>query len=353
MKLHNRKPDIENLYKVLRKEEPSRPTLFELFMNRSIYERLAGRKLDIPENTKFDDPAMAEKAALENLKLVVDAYAAAGYDYATSHGSSFMFESGRHLEKNTVSLNEGFVITDEKSFESYHWPDPSEYDFSRLEKIRSFLPEGMKLMLMGPCGVLENVIMLTGYDNLCYMLFDNPQLVEAIFNKTGEILYNYYKTALEYDTVGLLMSNDDWGFNHQTFISPLDMRNFVFPWHKKYVELAHSKKIPAVLHSCGYAKDIMDDIIDLMGFDGKHSYEDIIDPVEEAYERWQGRIAILGGIDVNYIIQNSEEDIISRCRAMLKRSEGRGGYALGTGNSVPDYIPQDHFIALLKAALEY
>jgi uroporphyrinogen decarboxylase len=38
---------------------------------------------------------------------------------------------------------------------------------------------------------------------------------------------------------------------------------------------------------------------------------------------------------------------------MLKRAEGRGGYALGTGNSVPEYIPQDNFIALLKAALNY
>jgi uroporphyrinogen decarboxylase len=75
--------------------------------------------------------------------------------------------------------------------------------------------------------------------------------------------------------------------------------------------------------------------------------------VEDSYEKWQGRIAILGGIDVNWIINHSEEEIRARCRAMLERTEGRGGYALGTGNSVPEYIPQDHFIALLKTALEY
>jgi uroporphyrinogen decarboxylase len=38
---------------------------------------------------------------------------------------------------------------------------------------------------------------------------------------------------------------------------------------------------------------------------------------------------------------------------MLERAQGRGSYALGTGNSVPEFIPQDHFIALLKAALEF
>ncbi|MCL2834282.1 MAG: hypothetical protein FWD78_14010 [Treponema sp.] len=340
MKLHSRKPDIENLYKVLRNQEPSRPTLFELFMNRPLYERLADRRLET------DTP-------LENLKLVVDAYNAAGYDYATTHGSTFGFKSGRHKEKNTISLNDGFVITDEESFSKYEWPDPSNFDFSRLEKIRPFLPDGMKLMCMGPGGVLENVITLVGYDNLCLILFDNPELARAIFDKVGELLLKYYQIAMQYDTVGLLMSNDDWGFKTQTFLAPADMRKYVFPWHKKYVDLAHSKKIPALLHSCGYPRDIMDDVIDYMKFDGKHSFEDAILPVEEAYELYQGRIGILGGIDVDFIIKHSEEEIKARCKKMLERSQGRGGYALGTGNSVPEYIPQDHFIALLRTALEY
>jgi uroporphyrinogen decarboxylase len=343
MKLHNRKPNIENLYKVLRCEEPDRPTLFEFFMNRPLYERLAGRELPL---TGDHD--------LENLKLTVDAYTAAGYDFAPSHGSNFYFEAKRKAqEKSTLSLNEGFVITDEASFEAYKWPDPENSDYTRLEKIRPFLPEGMKLMIMGPCGVLENVIMLTGYDNLCLMLYDNPELVSTVFDNVGRRLLKYYELALEYDTTGLLMSNDDWGFKTQTFLSPDDMKKYVFPWHKKFVELAHRKGIPAVLHSCGYFDDVAGAVIDDIGFDGKHSYEDTILPVEDAYEKWHSRIAVLGGIDLDFIIQRSEEEITARCKAMLKRAEGRGGYALGTGNSVPEFIPQDKFIALIRAALEY
>jgi uroporphyrinogen decarboxylase len=342
MKLHNRKPDIENLYKVLRREKPSRPTLFELFMNRSLYERLAGRSFN--EN---GDPV------LEDLKLVVEAYMAAGYDYATTHGSDYQIIIRQGRKKSTLSLNDGFVITDEASYKAYKWPDPENYDFSKLEKIRPFLPEGMKLMVMGPGGVLENVVALTGYDNLCFMLYDNPELAEEIFNQVGKRLLKYYEISLQYNTIGLLMSNDDWGFKTQTFLQPEIMRKYIFPWHKKYVDLAHSHGIPALLHSCGYFGEIMEDTINNIGFDGKHSYEDAILPVEESYEKWHDRIAILGGIDVNYIIRHSEEDIVVRCRDMLKRTEGRGGYALGTGNSVPEYVPQDHFIALLKAALEY
>lgn len=38
-------PDFENLLKVLRREVPKRPTLFEFFLNGPFYEKLAGKKL--------------------------------------------------------------------------------------------------------------------------------------------------------------------------------------------------------------------------------------------------------------------------------------------------------------------
>jgi uroporphyrinogen decarboxylase len=344
MKLHDRKPDIENLYTVFRGEEPPRPTFFELFMNTPIYERLAERKM----------PDRGDRE-LEFLKLSVDAYKAAGFDYATAlHASDFEFKTERNTEDrmDTISLNQGFVITDEDSFEKYQWPDAECYDYSRLEKILPFLPEGMKLMVMGPCGVLENVIALTGYDNLCFMLYDNPPLAKAVFDKVGGCLLKYYEISLTYESVGIISSNDDWGFKTQTFLSPEQMREYLFPWHRKIVEAAHKSGRPVILHSCGYFNVVMDDVIE-MDFDGKHSYEDVILPVEDSYEKWQGRIGILGGMDMNFLITHNEEDIMKRCRAMLKRAEGRGGYALGTGNSVPEYLPQDHYIALLRAGIEY
>ena len=343
MKLHDRKPDIGNLYKIFRGEAPSRPTLFELFLNRPLYERLAGREFkDGGDNPEF-----------ESLKLVIDAYRAAGYDYATSQGCSIGFKTERRSRKDTISLNEGFVITDEKSFEEYEWPEPENYDYSRLDKAAEYMPEGFKLMVMGPGGVLENAIALTGYDNLCYMIYENPALAKAIFDNVGGILLKYYSLVAPRPGVGFIMSNDDWGFKGQTFLSPKHMREYVLPWHKKIVDVAHSHNLYAVLHSCGNLNEVMDDVIDYCGFDAKHSFEDVIMPIEDAYEKWNGRIALLGGIDVDFVVSRSEEEITERCRAMLARAAERGGYALGTGNSVPEYVPQEKIIALFKAALEY
>jgi uroporphyrinogen decarboxylase len=35
---------------------------------------------------------------------------------------------------------------------------------------------------------------------------------------------------------------------------------------------------------------------------------------------------------------------------MLERASGRGGYGLGTGNSVPEYIPREAYFAMISAA---
>jgi len=307
-------------------------------MNPTAYSLLTGRKQeDDSEDAYF--------------RLIVDAFCAGGYDYATLYASNFTFHTDERDTKQTISLNEGFIITDEKSFEEYEWPNPENFDYSRLDSIGKYLPDGMKLMIMGPGGVLENVIALVGYENLCYMIADEPELVERIFDEVGSRLLKYYQIAVEYDSVGLLSLNDDWGFNSQTFLSPDDMRQLVFPWHKKIVEITHNHNKAAILHSCGNMEAIVEDIIEDIKFDGKHSYEDKIHPVEKSYQRWGDRIAILGGIDVDYLVKSSTEDIRKRAEKMLELSQERGSYALGSGNSIPEYVPYDNYRAMIDVAL--
>jgi len=96
----------------------------------------------------------------------------------------------------------------------------------------------------------------------------------------------------------------------------------------------------------------MDDIINDMEFDGKYSYEDIIQPVEEAYEEYGQRIAILGGIDVDFVCRHSPEEVFNRSKKMLERAESKGSFALGTGNSVPEYVPDENYFAMIQAAIE-
>ncbi len=337
-----RTPDFSCLEAVLRCEPSGRPTLFEFFLNDELYRKLGG----------YPDGDGPEVLSDEWRLMTVRAFGAAGYDYATAFALPFHFPQKPVDHAYSRSMNDTAWISDRATFEAYPWPDPDMTDYRMLDTLAAALQPGMKLIPSGPGGVLENVMQLVGYESLCMLIADDPDLVQEIFDAVGSRLVRYYEIVSPHPMVGAVISNDDWGFSTQTMLRPEQMRRYVFPWHKRIVEAIHDAGRPAILHSCGRLDDVMDDIIDDMRYDGKHSYEDKIMPVEDAYERWGRRIAILGGIDVDFVCRRTPDEIRARCLAMLDRSRERGGYALGTGNSVPWYLPAEHYFAMTSAALE-
>lgn len=335
-------PNFDNLLAVLQRKAPTRPTLFEFFLNQALYRRV------VPEMQR--SPGSPREQAL----LVLRAFQRLGYDYVTLMAPRFSLTEGvvERIRNESVSMNEGGVLHTRAGFDRMEWADPALADYEIFQTLAQELPPGMKFIVYGPGGVLENAVDLVGYDELCLMIHDDPALAEDIFAQIGTRLDEYYRRAARYDSVGACISNDDWGFKTQTMFSPRDMRRFVFPWHKKIVETIHAAGKPAILHSCGHFQRIIDDVIDDLRYDGRHSYEDAILPVEDFYEQYHSRIAVLGGIDLDFICRAAPEAIYQRSRAMLQRSAGRGSYALGTGNSVPEYVPDASYFAMLRAALE-
>ncbi|MDR1542163.1 MAG: hypothetical protein LBU32_30140 [Clostridiales bacterium] len=333
-----REPDFANLARVLEKKRPHRPTLFEFFLNAKLYEDLAGFPFSPGLNMLSDE------------KVLIAAFSAAGYDYATIVGSDFSFKSGQSSSLKTKSINEGGVITDRESFNAYEWPDPDACDYSRLKRSGSLLPKNMKMIVWGDGGIFENAVKLVGYENLCYMLADDEILVTDIFEEVGSRFLRYYEICAGFDSVGAIISNDDWGFSSQTLLSAEDLRKYVFPWHKRIAEAAHKSGKYAILHSCGNLSEVMEDIWLDMGFDGKHSYEDKILPVERAYELYSDKIAILGGIDIDFCCRETPDRIRVRAEELIRKSDEKGSYALGTGNSIPDYLPRENYFAMISAA---
>ncbi|MDP2036201.1 MAG: uroporphyrinogen decarboxylase family protein, partial [Ignavibacteria bacterium] len=288
---------------------------------------------------------------LAQYKNIIAAFNNAGYDYATISGwrtNILKFLKGESKKKESVSLNAGSVITDRESFEKYLWPNADEGDYDIYIDLKKHLPDGMKLIASGNGGVLENIIDLVGFENLCLMCLIDEELTTEIFDEVGSRFLRFYEILAPIETIGACIVNDDWGFKNQTILSPEMLRRWVFPWHKKIVETIHKSGKYAILHSCGQVKNVMSDIIYDMRYDAKHSFEDLITPVEDAYELWSSEIAILGGIDLDFLARSSTSDITRRSVAMLERTSARGGYALGSGNSIPNYIPDENYFAMIS-----
>ena len=338
------RPDMEQLYRVLKRETSERPVLFEFILNLEYCREFSGRD------------HLPEPGTLEQGRMVVEAFSRLGYDCApvyTWQSGLFSFPKGESESLASRSQNQGFLITDRRSFDRYPWPDPKQAPYDIYHDLGAYLPDGMKLMGFSNGGILENATDMVGFENLCMLYLEDPELTGEIFGQIGRRLLEYYRIVAAMDTVGVCVVNDDWGFRTQTMFPPEMMEQHVFPFTRRIVEEIHRNGKPAILHSCGNLTSLMDVVIDDLGLDGKHSFEDGILPVEDAWDRWHDRIAIIGGIDMDFLVRKSPDEIYRRSLRMLERSAHKGGYALGSGNSIPSYVPAENYLAMLRAAADF
>lgn len=253
------------------------------------------------------------------------------------------------------------VIESWEDFERYPWPKIEDMDFFALEYLNDHLPEGMGFISSHGGGVFEHLSWMLSLEGLGIALHENSELVQAVSDRLGELMIKFYEHLLDLDHLAVVFPGDDMGFRTSTLVSPAALRRYIFPWHKRFAAMTHARGKPYFLHSCGNLLRVMDDLIEDVSIDGKHSYEDAIIPVEDFQQRFGGRygsdaasrrrIACLGGIDLNILAAGSPEQVRQRTRTLVETCGERGRYAIGSGNSIPSYVPADNYLAMIDEAL--
>jgi len=247
-------------------------------------------------------------------------------------------------------------IQTRQDFERYPWDDLSRRYWELAEPqfamLRACLPPGMKALGGVGNGVFEISEDLVGYEYLCYMMADDPELLADIYRKIGDLMVELWREFLRRhtDTFAICRFGDDLGFKTSTLIAPRTIRQHIIPQYRRVVDAVHAAGRPLLWHSCGNIFTVMDDVI-AIGIDAKHSNEDVIAPFETWIERYGERIGLLGGVDVDILCQKSPATIVADVVAKGRRFRNLArGYALGSGNSIPDYVPVEGYLAMIEAA---
>ncbi len=341
---------------IMREGTPERVHHIELFLDWEIQEEIA-RRYGVLDGLEPDDPHFMQQRAVALQRFLGYDYVRQGLDALEmpTRGCSVddTAELARESGRNYMEEHEG-PITNWEEFEAYPWPDPRESTTRALEWYEENLPEDMCVVGSGGFAhFAEHLTWLMGYETLCYALYDQRDLVRAISERLTDIFRVSLARMLEFDRVKIVWGSDDMGFKTATLISPDDLREFVLPGHELMARMSHEAGRPYLLHSCGNMSAIMEDLIEDVEIDARHSFEDAIEPVSLACERYGDRIAILGGIDVDFLCRADEEQIRRRVRETLQKCMPGGGYALGSGNSVANYIPVDNYLAMVDEGRKF
>jgi len=334
---------------ITRQGQPERVHHIELFLDGEIKDAICAR-YDLERDLDVNDPWYLQKREIAIQRFL-------GYDYVVAGPEGLDMPFHRVVTEDTAEYSRAggrsFIdqhtgpITSWDEFEQYPWPDIPKATTHVLEWYEQNLPDDM-CVIGGLTGhFAENLSWLMGYETLCYTLYDDPTLVQAIYERSLAMDSAVTKLMTQFKRVKVIWGSDDMGYRSGTLISPKAMRKYVLPGHKALAEIAHHAGRAYILHSCGNLDAIMGDLIEDVKIDGKHSYEDAIIPPQAAKKQWGEYISILGGIDVDFLCRSDEAAIRQRTRETLDTCQPGGGYCLGTGNSVTNYIPVDHYLAML------
>ncbi|NLE76886.1 MAG: hypothetical protein GX605_09060 [Chloroflexi bacterium] len=349
------RPDWEQFRRVVQGQaEPRRVHLMEMGIDVEVMQAISQQALGRAWAPLTDDTV--EAYCLQ----VMDLYHRLGYDFVnapriirghpTERWAAAADTATYSRGQRRWVTQQGGLITSWEEFEAFPWGQV-RLETDHLEFMARRLPDGMKLVVTGLSLFEWTMERLLGPERLFYLLYDQPDLVRAVFDRWGAKVYECYQATVGMEGVGAILHPDDLGHKTSTTISLKHLQELVFPWHKKYAALAHAHSKLFWHHCCGslypHAIEVM---MDDVGIDGLHSFQDVILPAAEFKARYGQRVAALGGVDMDKLVRLDEASLRAYVREILAACMPGGRFALGSGNTIANYVPLGSYFAMLDEA---
>lgn len=337
------KPNIEVLVKTLKRQRADYIPIAELGIHVLIQEKFLGR----PIRTLADEVEFWHRAGYDYIKLQPGAnFNPAGVGL---EGRVRTSEAGS-VERTWAAEGQG-VITSFEEFEKYQFPQKSDFDFAKFEKVKPLLPEGM-----GVIGQYGDIFTMTwdlmGLEAFSMALYSEPELVRCLSETIGELVYSMFEYFAQSDVVNILWYSDDIAYAEGLMVSPKVLRQYFFPWLKKIGALAEEYNKPLIYHSDGVLFDLFDDII-ACGVDALHPIEPKAMDIAEVKARVGDRLALIGNVDVDLLARGTPDQVRQVVIKNIETIGQNGGYCVGSGNSVPEYVKLENYVAMIETAKAY
>lgn len=339
---------------MLLREEGDRVPLFEISIHADHRAAVLGRPVETPE----DDVAFWRRA---------------GYDFVSMRSGVRSVVRGFHpvvkewqrvRSRTNGGDKEGWVtygiVCDRSEFEAFPWPEPEDLggyndyaDMERhLKRLGDALPDTMKVLAQLGY-IFMGAWQLMGFENFCFKLTEDPDLVSDVIDKLGASQMAVLEILLQHDAVGVIWMPDDLCFNSGPLVAPRVYETYVYPWYVRLVERCHAANIPVGLHSDGDLTRLLPGLINC-GFDAIHPFEPPINDIVAVKQRWGDRIAVAGNIDLTKTLcDGSPQDVEAEVREKAAKLVPGGGWMVGSSNSIPSFVPHENYRALLAASLTY
>ena len=237
----------------------------------------------------------------------------------------------------------------EPNIKKYIFPDPlAPYRFKDIKTWLENKKDCYTFMTIGD--LWERATFLRGLEDILSDLHTEPGFVHELMQGVNE--YNLTTMKFIHDNFkfdGIVLS-DDYGSQKSMLFSPKDWRKFIKPYLSKMISVAKQYNWIMFLHSCGYIKPIIKDLIEI-GVDILHPAQPETMDIFELKKEFGKDITFCGGVSTQQLLPFGEPEEIRKEVRLLKDTMGKkGGYILDTGIQIIADVPLKNIIALIDEA---
>ena len=178
---------------------------------------------------------------------------------------------------------------------------------------------------------------------------DDPEGVAQGEMRGAEGLRKAIEPFAEAGVDGVSIGND-YGFNSGPFVSPETFRKIYWPGMKRRCDIVHEFGMPALFHSCGNNRIILDQMVE----SGMDAYQAIqpIERIEEIKQLFGDRITLWGGVSTDTLQRGTPDQVRQQALFTIKHCAPGGGLILGSSHSVVVRTPLANYRAMLDAVQE-
>ncbi len=237
----------------------------------------------------------------------------------------------------------------------YTWPNPDWYDYSLLRNKVSG-QEG-SVVEGGGSEPFLTYADLRGREQSLIDLVENPQIVHYCLDQLFGLAYTNSQRLYETLPGAITLSwvAEDLGSQEDLIFSPAQIREFLLPWMRRMVELAHQAGVVVFHHSDGAIRKIIPDMIE--------AGMDVLNPIQwrckgmdrEGLKRDFGdRLVFHGGVDNQRTLAfGTPEDVRREVMEDLEILGRGGGYILAPCHNIQAVSPAENIVAMYDAAYEW
>ena len=255
-------------------------------------------------------------------------------------------------------LNHPLANASLSQIHDYAWPNPAWMYVSEIKEEASIYEEQYAILGGEWSPFWHDVIDLTGMENLCYKMCDEPEIVDAVLDHIVDyyltVSQNIFDTAA--DVIDIFFIGNDFGSQTGPLIGEAMFRRFLLQHLKRLVDLGHSYGLKVMLHCCGGFAPLIPSMIEI-GLDGLHAIQPSCTDMDlRALKADFGdRILFNGCIDSHEVLINGTPDSVrEKTKEVINIMKPGGGFVAGASH---DYIleetPVKNVLTMFDTIQEY